>query len=1163
MFQVLISAFRSRRGCLQMLAVCACALLLAPAGVAHAQFDTGTVNGSVTDPTGAVVAGATVRLNNLDQKTTVTRKTNSKGEYEFADVQVGNYTVSVSVVGFAASVTKPFDLLVAAKQRIDVPLAVGGETTSVTVNVDNAGLQTESGDQSTTVESQQIIDLPLNGREYTDLALLAPGVQVGSLQDSSVGQRRGSFEANGNRSSVNNFLLDGLDNNSYQEANQGFNNQAVAEQTDAVQEYTVITNNYPAEYGRAGGAIVSVKTKSGTHDFHGALFEYLRNTALDAYGPFQGIGQKPALVQNQFGATAGWHFPKVKDFFFFVDYEGFRQSTHTIESATIPSLQQRSGIFVAPVSATNPALIATPLQNPITGKQYPSGVIPVGDVTPFAAAVLAVLPQPTYATPDPGSSPNYISLQAGHNFRDIGDVRLDKYFGDRLQTFVRASKQSIHIFDPTVVAGPAGGEGFGHIRVLLSSGVAGATYVLTPSSVLDARFGVTYQASGKVPYNQGTPNFYAPFSIPYPVSPLLEPSGLNSQNIYDFTGLGSEDSNNEVSNPNTWNFKLNYTLAKGRHSYSFGYEFLRVDQVTEPGFPVLGIDTYTGEFSYAAPSGVARPASSVARRQVYGLADFMFGARNEYELGNYTIDTEYFDYDYAYAEDSWKVFPRLTLTYGLRYEFSTPERANGQPIVNFDPLTNALEIGSSGSLYNQSLVNPKLDDFAPRFGFAYSLYPNIVLRGGYGLSYIQFNRYGSESDLLSNPPTTIEGLVQQAPPYAPTNPEAECAAGSQSLSCFRPTMQGYPSSLISSSNFDTRTTATYYIPRSSAPGYVQSYNIGTQVQLTPATIFNLAFVGSHDVHLRVLADYNEAPIQLPGQSVPLNYTPASPVTRRPLQNFTDIHESASDGYLRYNSLQAQMTHRAANGLFLLNSFTWSHAFDNASASLEESHGDSEFISLVKYNYDNGTSGYDQRLNDSFAAVWKIPAAPLSFRALRQASTGWTLTSITRLTTGVPINIYFDPDTLHTTSDIGTYRPDFTGLRSTLVNPRSQWVKTGQTFTQNGVQAVCAGYCNVFNLAQLSNPVTDGMNNTSPYGNLPRNAVTGPGYVNVDLGVQKNFTLPEHLNLQLRAEAYNLANHTNFKAPNTEYTGASFGEFNPGSGSVFPSRQIQVAARLTY
>jgi hypothetical protein len=1117
---------------------------------AYAQFDTAAVTGTVLDPSGSAIPNAKVSLRNTDLGTVLTRKTDSRGSYDFPDVQVGTYTVTVDAPGFAESVTKPFDLIVSARQKIDVPLSLGVANETVTVTLDNAGLQTETGDQSTTVESEQMIDLPLNGREYTDLALLVPGVQVGALEDGSVDQRRGSIVVNGNRSSINNFLLDGLDNNSYEEANQGFNNQAVAESVDAVQEYTVITSNFPAEYGRAGGAIVNVKTKSGSDTLHWTLFEYLRNTAFDAYGPFYGTGQKPALVQNQFGGSVGYHVPHVKDFFFFIDYEGFRQATHTINSATLPTVQQTGGIFTAPTSTTNPAVIAVPLQNPLTSKLYNNGIIPQSDYTPFAAAVLAALPQPTITLAPGTTGTNFQYLGPGHNFRDIGDIRLDKYFGNRLQTFARLSKQEDHITVPPGITGPAGGGGFGHIRVITSSGAGGATYVATPSSVFDLRLGVTFANTGKKSYNSGVPNFYTPFNIPYPVPTSIANSGLNTQDVLDFSGFGTEDSNNEISSPQTYDGKISYTLAKGRHSFNFGYEWELVEEVTDPGYPLLGIDTYDGEFSYSAPSGVTRPASSVARRQAYGLADFIFGARDTYSLGNFNVPTEYNMYDYAYAEDSWKVSPRLTLTYGLRYEFATPERAHGQPIVNFDADTNGLQVGHSGSIYNQALVYPKLDDFAPRLGFAYSLYPNIVFRGGYGLSYIQFNRYGTESDLLANAPYTIDGQVTQAVS------EPLCPSGSESLTCFRPTMQGYPTSLISSTSFSTTTTATYYVPRHSAPGYVQSYSLGTQVQIDKGTIFNLAYVGGHDVHVRVLADYNEAPVQLPGQTLSLQ-------SRRPISNFTDIHDSVSAGFLRYNSLQAQLTHRTTGGLYLINSFTFSKAIDNASASLEESHGDSEFISLRNINYDNGISGYDQRWNDSLGAVWKIPfGGGIHNLALRETASGWTITSITRATAGVPENIYYAPDDTYLTSDIGNYRPDYTGYVYTIMNPRSQWVVgNGVSYTANGVTQTCTGYCNVFNTSQISNPNTDGSN--TPYGNMPRNALTGPRYFDIDMGLQKNFTLPERVNLQLRAEAFNLLNHTNFKAPDTEFGSSTFGQYSPGSGSVFPSRQLQFAVRLSY
>lgn len=1101
--------------------------------VLHAQYDTATVVGTVSDSQGANVRNAQVALRNADSGVVLTRVTNGAGDYQFTDVQIGTYTVTVDAPGFAQSATKPFNVVVSARQRIDVSLSVGAASETVTVSAGNTGLQVESGEQSTTIEGQEIVDLPLNGREYTDLALLVPGVQVGSLQTGDVDQRRGSLVVHGVRSTANNFLLDGLDNNSYQLANQGFNNQAIPESVDAVQQYTVITSNFAAEYGRAGGAVINVKTKSGTKVPHALLYEYIRNTALDAYGPFYGNGTKPALIQNQFGGTFSWQVPHVKDFFYFIDYEGFRQATRTITSSTIPTIDQRNGILY------NETGQIVPVQNPFTGKQYPTGAIPLTDFTPFAAAVLAALPTPT-KTLNPGTGVNFVATGPGHNYRDIGDIRLDKYFGNRLQAFVRASKQSIHIVTAPNITGPAGGGGSGKVRVLTTSGVAGATYVVTPNSVADVRVGVTYAESGKVPYNQGIPNFYDRFNIPYPVPSSLTQSGLNSQALLSFSTFGTQATQNQFSNPNTYNLKTSYTLAKGKHSFTFGYEYLLLSELASQGSPFLGEDTYKGQFSYYAASG--RPGSSTGRKQAYAMADFIFGARDSYQLSTYNAPTSYYDFHYAYAEDSWRVFPKLTLTYGLRYEFTTPERARDIPIVNFDPTTNALKISRDGSIYDEALVDPKLNSFAPRFGFAYSLYPNIVVRGGYGLSFIQWSRYGGESELQLNGPYSINAIVNQ------TLAQPLCADGSLSLSCFHPTMQGYPTSLISPASFSTANSATRYVPRNAVPGYVQSYSLGTQIQMDKSTILSLAYVGNHSVHTRVLADYNEAALQLPGQSLTL-------AQRRPIHNFSDIYASLSVGYSRYNALQAQLTRRAGS-LFIINSLTWSKGIDNAAADLESAHGDSAYVPIRNIGYNASISGYNQTLNDSFSAIWTLPfGRRVRNTYLRNVVSGWRLTSITRLTSGVPINITYDPSDTDVTTDLAiAYRPNYIGPIYTIVNPRSKWTTGGS----------CTGYCNVFNTSQLSAPSSASSGGTTPYGNLPRNAVTGPSYYDIDLGMQKNIKLPEQMQLQLRFDSFNLLNHTNFKSPGTDLSSSStFGVFAPGSSSVFPSRQLQIALRLSY
>jgi hypothetical protein len=442
-----------------------------------------------------------------------------------------------------------------------------------------------------------------------------------------------------------------------------------------------------------------------------------------------------------------------------------------------------------------------------------------------------------------------------------------------------------------------------------------------------------------------------------------------------------------------------------------------------------------------------------------------------------------------------------------------------------------------------------LDDFAPRFGFAYSMYPNIVFRGGYGISFVQFTRNGN--NIAINGPSVVDGEVTNQVITLPL-----CANNSQELlTCFRTTMQGFPSSLDSPAQYSTATTEVQYLPSHTAPAYVQSYSLGTQVQMNPATVLNMGFVGSHAVHVQLNADYNEASIEPPCKSpAPACLTLAQ---RRPIQNFEDISDYAAVGYLHYTALQAQITHRTAGGLYLMNSFTWSKAIDNGSG--EPANGDSAYVSLRNIKYGNGRSGYDQRLNDSLGAVWKIPfGTQLRNRTLRQTISGWTITTITRLTSGLPMNIYYKPDDNDlTSSTLGAYRPNYTGFLSTIANPRSQWVRG------SAASSTCTSICNVLNSSQLSVPTEASAaspgQNDSPYGNMPRNALTGPDYFGIDLGLQKNFSLPDRINLQFRCEAFDVANHPNYKTPNTQFNNINFGVLT----SAYPSRQIQFALRLTF
>jgi hypothetical protein len=351
---------------------------------AQAQFDSASVLGTIKDQSGSGIPSATVVLLSPAKGVSVERQTDGNGNYEFSNVQPGEYSISVTAPNFEKADTGRFTVTVGARQRVELTLKIG--TDAQTVNVSGAAsmLETDTSDRGETVGTQEAVNLPLNGRAYADLSTLVPGVRESLLEVLSLPSRDASYNVNGLNSMVNNFQLDGIDNNAYQSANQGYSNEAIIPSPDAIQEFKVETDNYSAEYGRAGGAIINATIRSGTNQFHGVAYDYLRNTVLNAYGPFIGTGVKPTLIQNQFGGTLGGPIKRDK-LFFFGGYEGLRNVNRAIQTAVVPTAAEAQGTFTD--AKGNPI----PLQNPITGAQYPNGKIPVADQSPFAANVLSIL----------------------------------------------------------------------------------------------------------------------------------------------------------------------------------------------------------------------------------------------------------------------------------------------------------------------------------------------------------------------------------------------------------------------------------------------------------------------------------------------------------------------------------------------------------------------------------------------------------------------------------------------------------------------------------------------------------------------------------------------------------------------------------------------------
>src|SRR5215469_8350249 len=369
------------------------AVLLLLASPASAQFGA-AVLGTVTDPTGSAIPHADVKLTNSQTGHSEKTTTGDNGEFQFLSVGVGRYRVEVQAAGFKTAGTEEFAADVSARQRVDVQLEVGEINQTVNVKEAAAALETDSSNRGQVIQHDAIVDLPLNGRAYADLALLSPGVR--KAVQSNTASRDAAYDVNGMRSAFNSYNLDGLDNNAYGTSNQGFSYQVVQASPDAVQEFRFDTNNYSAEYGRAAGAVINASIRSGTNALHGSVWEFLRNTELNAIGFFQPVGgQKPTLVQNQFGAAAGGPIRRNR-LFFFTDYEGFRSAAHSLSYSTLPTAAQKQGNLGAAIV------------NPYNGTAYSNGIIPADQITPFAAKVLSALPDPNL----PGTANNYQSTPA-------------------------------------------------------------------------------------------------------------------------------------------------------------------------------------------------------------------------------------------------------------------------------------------------------------------------------------------------------------------------------------------------------------------------------------------------------------------------------------------------------------------------------------------------------------------------------------------------------------------------------------------------------------------------------------------------------------------------------------------------------------------------------
>ena len=1071
-----------------------------------AQFDTAQVLGSIQDAAGLAVPNGDITLTNV--RTGVQQKsvTDASGNYQFANVKAGEYKLEATAKGFKTAAANNFIVTVNARQRVDLKLEVGTVSDSITVSDAAATLETDTSSRGTVVGSQQVVNLPLNGRAYADLALLAPGVRRADISSS----RDASFNVNGMRSSQNNFVIDGVDNNAYGTSNQGFSNQVVQLSPDSVQEFRLETNNFSAEYGRAGGAVINASIRSGTNNFHGSAYEYLRNTALNATGFFKPVNnEKPVLIQNQFGATFGGAIKKDK-MFFFADYEGYRRVVKGIAFSTLPTAEQRAGN------------LGVAVRNPITGAIYSNGIIPASDITPFAREVLAGLP----ANNRPGTSNNYESQPRRTDQNDKGDIRYDHYLNSKVNFFGRYSHRLLNNFEPPAIPGPSGGNSNGSVRVLNKQAAFGTTWNVTPASLLEFRMGISASEGGKFPIFVGEPTVASKFNIPNAPNDPRFTGGLYSQNVSGYTAFGVQGSNPQFQNPYVINPKVNYSRLSGRHSLKAGWEFQKINTEIDDFNPKAGSDSYGGRFSQIPGS----PTNNVQF-----LSDFLLGARSAYQLNTANIVNYRQWMNFFYFQDDFKVSRKLTLNLGVRYEFATPQYEKDNAISNLNPATNTLIQATAGSIEERSLVKPDKNNWAPRLGMAYTLFPKTVLRAAYGLSYIHFNRMGGENILAYNLPFILNPIVNSQLPPAVANGQPLCTSPAQGPNaCFRTTQLGYPNNFLSLANIIPINTRTNFIPNDLRTGYNQNWHFSIQQELVKEWILDVGYVGTNASKLMILGDYNQARPNRTGESLALQ-------ARRPIQSLGYVQVAFDGGFLDYHAFQAKIEKRFSGGFYFLNSFTWSKAIDNASGHLETANGDNFRVNYRNLAAEKGLSGYDQPFNNTTTLLYDLPFGKgRKFgdswsTAADLVAGGWRLSMINFATSGTPVNLSYGPSAAFQVSGAPTYRPNI----------------SGDPVLPEGQRSV----------AQWLNPATVSIPTdvTQPFGNAGRNIVRAPSFHSMNFGLHKDFRVMEGHKVEFRMEAFNFFNKTNLNAPNGNRTAGNFGSIT----GTQPAREIQFALRYAF
>jgi hypothetical protein len=931
---------------------------------AMGQVDTGTITGTISDSQGARVGSATITFLEVATGVTTRTQTQSSGDFASPPLRPGDYKVTAEAQGFKTESRAGLTLRVQDRLRIDFTMSPGSVSENVEVNSELPEIQTETSSLGQVIMSRQITDLPLNGRDYTQLATLSTGVvrtssgTNGNSGGSSTGGQN-SFVANGTRGTLNNFLLDGIDNNSND--NGGL---VLRTNVDAIQEFKLQTNGYSAEFGRSGGAVVNAIVKSGSNSFHGDVFEFFRNAALDARDYFEDPTQKKAsFKQNQFGGTLGGPVIRNK-LFVFGDYQATRIRNPLNWVSKVPLPAERTGDFSAPYE---PIIV-----DPNTGLPFPGNVIPTNRIDPISQAFMKLYPNPNQAVeaPNPPNvGNNFIISPNESDTIDQGDGRIDYVASEKDRVFLRYSQSGRTDLRPAPLPGLAnGGDSSTGIGYEDTQGASlGYTRTISTRSVNEIRIGFNH-----VHVRRGLPVG----GTVLPAPELQVPGAPNDPRVNGLTLFSPGGGYRRVGDPRFAPTLLGsqerqitdvFTLIRGGHTIKVGGE-IRWSQfnISQEAAP-RGQFIFNGDFSGSPLADMLLGLPFTARIST------VIGLHNRQHVPS------------LFVQDDWKVTPHLTLNLGLRYDYFSPTTEKDNRQANFDYATGTIVVAGQGGA-SASLVKGDKANFAPRVGFAWTPTSsgNTVIRGAYGIFFSgQEIRTAAPLQLAYNLPFFYE------PTFI-----------SDGVTPVITVSQGFPS-LDPSQAIDPGVTSVD--SRLHTP-YYQTWNLAVQRSLPSAISLEIAYAGSKGTHLQGVIDPNQD--RVPG--------PGDPQARRPLPQyggFTAITNIASSNY---NSLQVKAEKRATHGLYFLSAFTYSKAIND----LPEICCAAPF---AQNSYDlaaeRGRADFDQTLRWVLSFDYELPFGKQGSRfsngVMDAVLGGWHLGGIYTLASGFPFSPYINNDTSNT------------------------------------------------------------------------------------------------------------------------------------------------------